>query len=206
MILKTDHIAQSLAKPTNPNDPLVIRPTPDLEELRKSGAAAVDLRLGCWFLTCRSNRLAMQDVYADKSKAPTESQLTKSHFVPFGESFILHPQAFVLGVTFEWIRLPSNMAGYVVGRSSWGRHGLIIATATGVHPGFTGCLTLEITNVGAIPIKIMPGTAICQLFFHSVESSHEKVVDRSRFVGMRKPSLGVIELDQIARKLVRSIP
>jgi dCTP deaminase len=45
-------------------------------------------------------------------------------------------------VTLEWIRLPKNLAAYVTGKSSWGRRGLIPATATGVHPGFKGCLTL----------------------------------------------------------------
>lgn len=143
------------------------------------------------------------DVYGDPSVAPSEAQLTKQHFVPFGEPFILHPRAFVLAVTLEWIRLPSNIAGYVVGRSSWGRHGLIIATANGVHPGFTGCLTLELTNVGEIPITIKPGTTICQLFLHSVEGRDPQRVDTSRFIGSRKPKLGAIQLDEVAKKLAR---
>ncbi|MCA9052009.1 MAG: dCTP deaminase, partial [Planctomycetaceae bacterium] len=117
--------------------------------------------------------------------------------------FILHPRQFVLAVTLEWIRLPSNLAGYVVGRSSWGRHGLIIATATGVHPGFTGCLTLELTNVGEIPITIKPGTTICQVFLHTVDVRDPKRVDLSRFIGNRKPTIGAIQLDDVAVKLAR---
>ena len=107
----------------------------------------------------------------------------------------------MLGVTIEWFRLPENRAAYVIGRSSWGRHGLIIATATGVHPGFTGCLTLELSNIGEIPITIQPGTAICQLFIQEAKIGEKERVDRSSFVGRRKPTLGVIKLDQIAEDL-----
>src|SRR6266849_9594195 len=114
----------------------------------------------------------------------------------------MHPGNFVLRVTLEWIRLPKDMAAYVVGKSSWGRCGLIIATATGVHPGFKGCLTLELSNVGEIPIGIKPGIAICQLFLHDVSSSDEHV-DASSFVGTRKPTLRPIKLDDFAKKLAR---
>ena len=92
------------------------------------------------------------------------------------------------------------MAGYVIGKSSLGRRGLIIATATGFHPGFSGTLTLELSNVGKVPISIKPGMKICQLFIHRVEStSHD--IDKSRFVGRRKPILGQVALDQFAERL-----
>jgi len=201
MILRADKIAQQLESPDNPDDPLVVRPLPDIAELRTSGAASVDLRLGCWFQVFRESRFSHLDVYDTNSNPPSESQLTKHHYVAFGDRFILHPRSFVLAVTLEWIRLPSNISGSVVGSSSRGRHGLIIATATGVHPGFTGCLTLELTNVGEVPITIKPGTTICQIFLNTVEAGDPKLVDRSRFVGKRKPTIGAIKLDEIARKL-----
>jgi dCTP deaminase len=96
--------------------------------------------------------------------------------------------------------MPTNLAAYVIGRSSWGRRGLIIATAAGVHPGYTGCLTLELTNVGEIPIEIKPGFTICQLFLNTVKGERD-LVDKSRYIGHRKPTLGRIEPDQIAQKL-----
>lgn len=201
MILRADKIAQQIENPDNPADPLVLRPQPDLSLMRNSGSASVDLRLGCWFQLFRGGRISHLDVYDQKAHVPAESQLSKYHYVAFGDRFILHPRAFVLAVTLEWIRLPSNIAGYVVGRSSWGRHGLIIATATGVHPGFTGCLTLELTNVGEVPITIKPGTTICQLFLHSVQGGDPSLVDFSPFVGNRKPTIGAIKLDEIALKL-----
>ena len=121
-----------------------------------------------------------------------------------GKNISCIPRSFVLGVTLEWIRLPKDLAGYVTAKSSWGRRGLIIATATGVHPGFTGCLTLELSNVGEIPIAIKPGMTICQLFLHSVDDSGSEHTDRSRFVGMRKPILGEITQDEMARKLAEA--
>jgi len=200
MILKAEDIYREIKQPKDVNDPLIITPMLDLEELNTTGAASIDIRLGCWFMSFQQSRIGVFDVYDKDGSIPSESKLTKSCYVPFGEGFIIHPKAFVLGVTLEWIRLPSNRAAYVVGRSSWGRHGLIIATATGVHPGFTGCLTLELSNVGEIPITLKPGTRICQLFIHEVQAG-SKNIDRSAFIGKRKPTLGTIVLDDIARKL-----
>jgi len=74
----------------------------------------------------------------------------------------------------------------------------------GVHPGFSGCLTLELTNLGELPIKLSPGLAICQLFIHQV-SSDTDAVDRSAFVGQRKPVLGDIGPDSFAEKLRQTI-
>jgi len=203
MILKAEEIAHELEHPPNPCDPLIITPVPNLEELRKSGAASVDIRLGCWFLAFRASRTGMLNVYEKGQRVPDEAKLTKSYYVPFGEEFVLHTKAFVLGVSLEWIRLPADRSAYVVGRSSWGRHGLIIATATGVHPGFTGCLTLELHNVGEMPITIKPGTTICQVFIHQIICKESAHVDRSFFVGRRKPVLGTIELDNVATLLAK---
>jgi dCTP deaminase len=204
MIIKASRVARELESPRNTKDPLIITPFPNLEDLKKSGSSSIDIRLGCWFLACRPSRAGLLDVYESQLDAPNEAKLSKSYYVPFSEDFILHPRNFVLGITLEWIRLPTDRAAYVIGRSSWGRHGLIIATATGVHPGFTGCLTLELSNVGEIPIKIKPGTAICQIFIHEVDPEDPEHVDTSPFIGRRKPSLGIIELDETAKKLANT--
>jgi dCTP deaminase len=89
----------------------------------------------------------------------------KYDFIPFGNRFVLHPGQFLLGISFEWLKFPRDLAGFVTGKSSWGRRGLIIETAAGIHPGFCGCLTLEIGNVGPVPIPLIPGMKICQVFF-----------------------------------------
>ena len=201
MILKGERIAEHL-RPKDPSvaDPLVITPTPNLEALQKSGSASVDLRLG----TCFSYLRPARQSHLAVDSGTAEAELTKSHYVGFGDSFYLHPGSFVLGVTVEWIRLPAEMAGYVIGRSSWGRRGLIIATAIQVHPGFTGCITLELSNVGEIPIAVSPGMAVCQLCLHGVEGSKVPTTDQSQFVGMRKPRLGRVAPDDIATALSKA--
>jgi len=181
-------------------DPLVITPTPSIPELRRSGSASVDLRLGTWFASLKQARTP----YLALASGTASANVIKTHYVPFGTDFILHPQTFVLAVTLEWKRLPCNLAAYVVGKSSWGRCGLIIATATGVHPGFRGCLTLELSNVGEIPIAIKPGIRICQLFLHTVESAPDPSANQSAFGGSRRPMFRPIALDSFALKLSKA--
>lgn len=198
-------------------------------EALKDGSASVDLRLGTWFLALRQTttsllepnepsnisrrlrragkHLAVDEEVVDRlvslvKPEARDNRLARSYHIRFGEDFILHPRNFVLGATLEWLRFPSNLGGYVTGRSSWGRRGLIIATATGVHPGFTGCLTLELANLGDIPIAIRPGMTIGQLFVHSVEADlNDNTVDQSGFACKRAPRLGHPVLDDIAKKL-----
>lgn len=195
---------------TQGDDPLIITPTPDLDKLRSEPTASVNLRLGTWFLSLRQTRLSEIGATANESTW-SEGQIAKSYYVPFGEQFVLHPGSFVLAATLEWIRLPRYLAAYVVGRSSWGRTGLIIATAVGVHPGFTGCLTLELCNAGEIPIRLDPGAAICQLFMHNVGAAESDpaigapriLPSESNLNGSRRPRLGPVQLDPVALKLAR---
>ena len=198
MMLKAERIADLLRQ--GGSDPLCITPQPELPTLEESGAASVDLRLGTWFVSLRQARMAC---WSTDEQAGT-AQFSRTQYVRFGSEFFLHPGAFVLGVTLEWLRLPKDLAAYVIGKSSWGRRGLIIATATGVHPGFKGCLTLELSNVGEIPIAIKPGMTICQLFIHNVEGSRTDHIDKSRYVGLRRPVVGGIRLDPIAQKLAEA--
>jgi dCTP deaminase len=200
MILKSEVISELLQAKTD--DPLIITPEPDIEKLKTAGSASVDLRLGTWFVTLRQARVPYLEV-SESASGSAFPQFTKTHFVPFGKKYYLHPRAFVLGTTLEWIRLPRNLAGYVIGRSTWGRRGLIIATATGVHPGYTGCLTLELTNVGELPVEIKPGMSICQIVLHWVDARAD-YTDQSVFVGQRRPVLGHVQPDPIADALARS--
>ncbi len=205
MILKSDALVARITstEAAHREDPLVFTPAPDLALLRCAGAGSIDLRLGTWFMTLRSSRCGVLDVASAENMQPTESSLTRRHYVGFGNSFILHPRNFVLGVTLEWIRIPGDLAAYVVGRSSWGRRGLVIETAAGVHPGFVGCLTLELFNVGEVPIAVRPGMTICQLFVHQVKTAAQDEGDKSMLIGHRQPRLGKIALDSVAAILAK---
>jgi dCTP deaminase len=126
-------------------------------------------------------------------------RLSKYQFVPFGDRYILHPGQFILGITFEWLKFPHDLAGFVTGKSSWGRRGLIIETAAGIHPGFCGCLTLEIGNVGPVPIPLIPGMEICQVFFEKASGRSSGAT--SQFDLRRRPVVGKIEIDETLEKL-----
>jgi dCTP deaminase len=108
------------------------------------------------------------DERSTRAKADPRRYLTglyKEYYAPVGDYLVVHPHQFVLAQTLEYVRLPRFLMAYVVGRSTWGRLGLITATAIGVHPLFSGNLTLEIRNLGETPLRLYPGESIAQLFF-----------------------------------------
>ncbi|QNP55331.1 dCTP deaminase [Tessaracoccus defluvii] len=95
-----------------------------------------------------------------------------------GEGFTLHPGELVLAASHEYVRIPSDLTAQVVARSSYGRLGLLVATAVQVQPGYTGCVTLQLVNLGQLPITLTPGERIGQLVFTKlstpVETAHLK--------------------------------
>lgn len=143
---------------------LIITP---LLDRRQIGRGAVDLRLGSEFLLLR--RTQRPGLHPGHDSQQDVDDMQERVVVPFGEELWLHPRHFVLAATLEYLRLPDDMSAYVVGRSSWGRLGLIVATAVYVHPGFRGCLTLELVNEGDSPIALSPGIRIAQLAIHRLE-------------------------------------
>jgi len=197
-MLSCVEIKEKLNKP-GLKDAIGIIPYPETNELENETSASIDLRLGCWFLTFTHKNVGSIKLHKKKGEVEKIGSLVQEHYLQFGEEFFLHPGAFVLASTLEWIKLPLNLGGYVTSKSSTGRHGLVIATATGVHPGFAGCLTLEISNVGEVPLALQPGSLVCQLFFHRV--SELKGADTSSFNCTRKPMLKTIFLDKIALAL-----
>lgn len=161
----------------------------------REGAASIDLRLGCRFSVARKHRL--EDARPIDEAASHPRRWVTEYYVAFGNNFVLHPRQFVLGTTLEWLHLPAKYGGYILGRSSYGRRGLIIATATGVHPSYSGVLTLELTNVAEIPLVIRPGQPICQLFIHEVLGAVHDKPDVSAFLASFKGLPGEIKSDEI---------
>ena len=177
---------------------LAIVPRPDLASIRKRAGTSIDLRLGRWFRSFKQSKSSHAKLWRnDLAVSETDNKAgplrTNEHFVRFGDEFILHPGRFVLGATMEWLRLPRVLSGYVTGKSSLGRHGLVIETAAGLHPGFSGCLTLELANVGEVPLAISPGMEICQIFLHRTAVS--KMEEPGNFSGQRKPAAGFPKVD-----------
>ncbi len=132
--------------------------------------SSVDLRLGNEFKVFRHMEKAFIDPFSDDVEKYTETIKIKDN-----EQFILHPREFVLACTLEHIELPNDLVARVEGRSSLGRLALLIhATAGYVDPGFKGQLTLELSNVGKMPIALRPGMRICQISFEKLLSPAEK--------------------------------
>ncbi len=89
--------------------------------------------------------------------------------------YVLHPGAFVLGTTMEFIRVGRALVARLEGKSSLGRLGLVVhATAGYIDPGFRGHLTLELQNVAQVPIVIRPGILIAQLTFQRMGRMAER--------------------------------
>jgi dCTP deaminase len=202
VIITAKKLAQEIRSGNGGNSTgIAVIPEPDLHALEKGGEASVNLRLGRWFLTMRqSNETVISPIHEGNKKI---AKLSRQHFVPFGTEFVLHPNRFVLASTLEWIRLPAAYAAFVVGKSSLGRRGIIIETAAGVHPGFCGCLTLEIANVGEIPVKLVSAMMIGQLFVHATDGPPG--MSETSLAGQRKPRLGDIRRDPILEALRRTM-
>ncbi len=132
------------------------------------GPNSVHLRLGNDFRVFKHVEKTHIDPLSDGS------DYTELITVENDKPFILHPNEFVLATTLEWIEMPNDLAGNLDGRSSLGRLGIIIQTAAMVDAGFKGKLTLEVVNIGKIPVKIYPGMKICKITFHKLTQECRK--------------------------------
>jgi len=190
-MLSAERIRQLIHDPEpKPKDRISITPILDWDRQAKSGNCSIDVRLGQKFRVPRRAELEKLD-HVSPEHEDKIGLYKDDHYVPIGDRFVSHPRQFVLGETLEWVHLPRGFAAYVIGRSSWGRDGLVIATATGVHAGYSGILTLEITNLGEIPIFLWPGLTIAQLFIHRVEhGGAECNFHRSTYSGSTFPASG----------------
>lgn len=131
--------------------------------------ASIDLRLGHSFRVFHNHRASAIDL-----KDPPRG-LTEMVEITDDEPFLIHPGEFVLGRTLEHVTLPDDVVARIEGKSSIGRLGLIVhATAGFVDPGWTGTLTLEITNLTRIPIKLWANLPIAQLSFMALDRPAER--------------------------------
>lgn len=139
--------------------------------------ASVDLRLGREFLVYDAARVSCLD-----PREPSSISEAMNRVVVEGErAFILHPREFALGTTEERVRMPTDLVGMVDGRSSVGRLAVVVhATAGFIDPGFEGQITLELSNIGSIPVKLYPGMRIAQIVLHALSSPAERPYGEAR--------------------------
>ena len=149
--------------------------------------SSVDVRIDKFF------RLFDNHKYAHIDPAEEQPELTRLVEVESGEPFILHPGEFVLGSTYETVTLPDDIAARLEGKSSLGRLGLLTHSTAGfIDPGFSGHVTLELSNMATLPIKLWPGMKIGQLCFFRLTSPAEAPygsgAQGSRYQGQRGPT------------------
>lgn len=158
-----------------PYDPAMVQPS------------SVDVRLD------RSFRVFENHRYAYIDPAQEQPELTRLVETGVDEPFVLHPGEFALASTYEAVTLPNDLAARLEGKSSLGRLGLLVHSTAGfVDPGFTGHVTLELSNVASLPIKLWPGMKIGQLCFIQMVSAaglpYGSAENGSRYQGQRGPT------------------
>ncbi len=178
MVLSDRSIAEALATGRLSIDPIgedAVQP------------ASLDIRLDRHFRVFRNHR----DAYIDVRESAED--LTEGLSVEDDEPFVLHPGEFVLGSTVERVRLANDLVARVEGKSSLGRLGLLVhATAGYVDPGWDGQLTLELSNVATLPIRLYYGMKIGQLSFQDLTTAAERPYGHpdlhSRYQGQTLPT------------------
>ncbi len=178
MLLSDRDIRAELASGRIGLDPL------DLAMVQPS---SVDVRLDRWF------RLFDNHKYPHIDPSVDQPELTRLVEVETDQPFILHPGEFVLGSTYELVTLPDDVAARLEGKSSLGRLGLLTHSTAGfVDPGFSGHVTLELSNVATLPIMLWPGMKIGQLCFIKLSSPAEHPYGSgaygNRYQGQRGPT------------------
>jgi dCTP deaminase len=149
--------------------------------------SSVDVRLDRFFRVFENHKYSVIDPSIE------QSELTREVAVEKDEEFILHPGEFVLASTYEVITLPDDIAGRLEGKSSLGRLGLLTHSTAGfIDPGFSGHITLELSNVANLPVKLFPGMKIGQLCLIKLSSPAENpygsALYGSRYQGQRGPT------------------
>ncbi|MDD6256074.1 MAG: dCTP deaminase [Methanobrevibacter boviskoreani] len=172
---------------------IVIDPLTDEKQIQPS---SIDMRIGDEFKVFRVIRKPFIDPKDDDDIASYMESLT----VEDGEAFIIHPNEFALATTYEYVKVPDDLVARVEGRSSMGRLGVTMHVTAGyIDPGFEGKITLEISNIGAMPVALYPGQRVCQLVFETMTTPADKPYghpDRnSKYMGQKSPESSRIKDD-----------
>lgn len=172
---------------------IVIDPLKDEQQIQPS---SVDMRLGDEFKVFK----VIRKPYIDPKDEEDIAEYMESSTVPEGEAFIIHPNEFALATTLEYVKVPDDLVARVEGRSSMGRLGVTMHVTAGyVDPGFEGRITLEISNIGAMPVALYPGQRVCQLVFETMTTPAELPYGHpkrnSKYMKQLKPESSRVKLD-----------
>jgi dCTP deaminase len=133
--------------------------------------ASYDVRLGNAFRVFERNATPFIDLDAPED-------ITKLVEIADEDYFLLHPGEFVLGVTDEYVNVPSNIVARLEGKSSVGRLGIFVHVTAGyIDPGFQGRITLEMACLHPLPVMLRPGRLIAQLSFAYLNTEPDRIYE-----------------------------
>ena len=158
--------------------------------------SSVDLRIGREF---KGFRIIRKPCIDPMDQNDLDSYM-ESFYIDEGEPFIIHPGEFALATTYETIKLPHDLVARVEGRSSMGRLGVTMHVTAGyIDPGFMGKITLEISNIGKMPVALYTGQRVCQIVFETMTSPSERPYGHperdSKYMGQKSPVSSKIKHD-----------
>jgi dCTP deaminase len=169
MRLSDKDIEQSIA-----DGNIIITPTPDGSMI---SGVSVDIRLGNEFRVFKDHTAPFIDLSGPKTEVQQAMNAVMSDEIVIadGEAFFLHPGELALAVTYESVTLPDNIVGWLDGRSSLARLGLMVhVTAHRIDPGWSGQIVLEFYNSGKLPLALRPKMKIAALNFETMSSSADR--------------------------------
>lgn len=139
------------------------------------GSFSIDLCLGNHFSVFKHREYPFIDLGISSRNFAMSDEVMESVIVTNDDAFYLHPGELALGITIERITLPNNIAGWLDGRSSLARLGLMVhITAHTIDPGWDGHITLEFVNLGRLPLALRPGMRICAISFEPLSGPTSK--------------------------------
>jgi|TARA_B100000767_G_C19570741_1_gene453104 dCTP deaminase len=150
---------------------IIIVPKPDSSMV---SGVSVDIRLGNEFRVFQDHTAPYIDLSAPKAEVQQamNSIMSDEIHIPDGDAFFLHPGELALAVTYESVTLPDNIVGWLDGRSSLARLGLMVhVTAHRIDPGWSGQIVLEFYNSGKLPLALRPKMKIAALNFETMSAS-----------------------------------
>lgn len=165
MRLSDGDIEQRLAQQS-----ILITPQPSPSAI---AGISVDLRLDHRFRVFSNNSVTHLDLSGDRNELEHNINRVMGREIALeeGEAFFIHPGELVLGATLESISIPDDLVGWLDGRSSLARLGLMVhLTAGRIDPGWEGQIVLEFYNSGKLPLRLRPGMVICALSFEQLSS------------------------------------
>lgn len=175
MRLSDKHIKEAIA-----DGKIVITPTPNADMI---SGITVDLRLGNKFRVFQDHAAAYVDLSGKKEEinAAMENIMSDEIEIDEGQAFFLHPGELALAMTYESVTLPDDLVGWLDGRSSLARLGLMVhVTAHRIDPGWDGNIVLEFYNSGKLPLALRPKMKIGALSFETMSSPAENPYNKRK--------------------------